>query len=77
MVYRADITYIKLWAELNHDTEENHIVRDQLKVRNVYMEVDSEEEANLLEAINLAQRLVGELKREWQKKYQTKDYYVE
>lgn len=66
MVYRAKITKIQAWVEDNYNTNVYTIVHD---VRNVYIEVNDPDEADLLEAVNLAQEKLQELKMQWYEKY--------
>lgn len=66
MVYRAKITKIQAWVEDNYNTNAFRIVRD---VRDVYIEVNDLDEADLLEAVNLAQEKLQELKMQWYEKY--------
>lgn len=49
MVYRAKITAIRTWVEEHFYNYENRVVRDE---KDVYIEVDSEQTAALLEKLN-------------------------
>ncbi len=49
MVYRAKITRIFSFVESNYNLEKYSIVRDS---KDAYLEVNSEEEAELLEKLN-------------------------
>lgn len=60
MMYRAKITKIQSWVESNYNTNAYAFVRDQ---KDVYIEVSTEDEAELLEAINNAEERTELLKR--------------
>ena len=49
MVYRAKITKIQTWVEKHFYNYKNRVVRD---AKDVYIEVDSEQTADLLEKLN-------------------------
>ena len=49
MVYRAKITEIQTWVEEHFYNYKNRVVRD---AKDVYIEVDSEQTADLLEQLN-------------------------
>lgn len=65
MVYRAKITKIEAWVEKHYNFNAYTIVRD---VRDVYIEVNDPDEADLLERINSAQDKLQELKFQWYEK---------
>ena len=66
MVYRAKITKIQSWVEEHYNINLYHLVRD---AKDVYIEVDDEDEAELLESINKKQEEMLSLKAQWYEKY--------
>ena len=66
MVYRAKITKIQSWVEEHYNINLYHLVRD---AKDVYIEVDDEDEAELLESINKKQEQMLSLKAQWYEKY--------
>lgn len=66
MVYRAKITHIQSWIENHYNTIRYHLVKD---AKDVYIEVDDENEAEHLELINKKQEELLKLKYEWYEKY--------
>lgn len=66
MVYRAKITKIQAWVENHYNTNAYTMVRD---AKDVYIEVDDEDEAELLESINGKQVELLSLAAQWHKKY--------
>lgn len=66
MVYRAKITKIQAWVENHYNINAYTMVRD---AKDVYIEVDDEDEAELLESINRKQKELLLLKEQWYKKY--------
>ena len=66
MVYRAKITKIQSWVEQHYNINLYHLVRD---AKDVYIEVDDEDEAELLESINKKQEEMLSLKAQWYEKY--------
>ena len=66
MVYRAKITKIQAWVESNHNINAYTIVCD---AKDVYIEVNDEDEAELLESINRKQEELLLLKAQWYDKY--------
>lgn len=69
MVYRAKITKIRAWVENHYNTNEYMMVRD---AKDVYIEVDDEDEVELLESINDKQAELLSLAAKWHKKYDNK-----
>lgn len=66
MKYRAKITNIQSWVESNININRWPLVRD---AKDVYIEVDSEDEAELLEQINKADQALVYLKNQWYHKF--------
>lgn len=66
MVYRAKITKIQAWVESNYNINAYTIVCD---AKDVYIEVENEDEAELLESINRKHEELLLLKAQWYKKY--------
>ena len=66
MVYRAKITKIQSWFESHYNINAYTIVRD---AKDVYIEVDNEDEAELLESINKKQEELLNLTSQWYDKY--------
>lgn len=62
MIYRAKITKIQSWVDENYSLNYYTRVHDK---KDVYIEVGSEDEAELLEQINMATEKVLELKNKW------------
>lgn len=60
MMYRAKITKIQAWVESNYNMNAYSFVRDQ---KDIYIEVSTDDEAELLEAINHAEERTELLKR--------------
>lgn len=60
MMYRAKITKIQAWVESNYNMNAYSFVRDQ---KDIYIEVSTDDEADLLEAINHAEERTELLKR--------------
>lgn len=61
MKYRAKVTAIQFWVGDHYNTSEYHLVRD---AKDVYLEVDSEDEAEALEKLNKAREECRRLKLE-------------
>lgn len=70
MVYRAKITKIQSWVESNYNMNAYTFVRDK---RDVYIEVEDEDEAELLEKINRLEEQQLEMKSQWREKYEPKN----
>ena len=66
MVYRAKITKIQAWIESNYNINAYTFVRD---VKDVYIEVKDEDEAELLENMNRLEEQQLKLKNQWREKY--------
>lgn len=66
MFYRAKITKIEEWVEMYYNTDAYTMVRD---AKDVYIEVNDPDEADLLESINSAQEKLLKLKVQWYDKY--------
>lgn len=62
MVYKAKITNIQSWVEDHYNINANTILRD---AKDVYIEVNDEDEAELLESINSKQGELLLLKAQW------------
>lgn len=62
MVYRAKITKIQSWVEDHYNINAYTMVRD---AKDVYIEVDDEHEASLLESINRKQVELSFMKAQW------------
>lgn len=67
MVYRAKITRIQSWIESNYNFNKWHIVKDS---KDVYIEVDNPDEADLIEDINRIQEQLTNLKLKWYNLYE-------
>lgn len=65
MVYRAKITQIQSWAENHYNMNAYTFVHD---AKDVYIEVDNEDEAELLESINKTEEKRAELELQWYEK---------
>lgn len=59
MMYRAKCTKIVADVENMYNTNKNHIVKDE---RDYYIEVNTEDEAEIIEKMNKLQREFSELK---------------
>lgn len=66
MVYRAKITKIQSWVEMNYSLNAYNFVKD---AKDVYIEVNDEDEAELLESINKMEEKRVELVLQWYEKY--------
>lgn len=66
MVYRAKITWIQDWVENNYNINAYSTVCDE---KDLYIEVNDEDEAELLESINRKQEELLRLKAQWYEKY--------
>lgn len=66
MVYRAKITKIQSWVEDHYDIDYYRTVRD---AKDVYIEVNDEDEAELLESINRKQEELLLLQAKLYEKY--------
>ena len=66
MVYRAKITKIQSWVEINYNMNAYTFVRD---AKDVYIEVKDEDEAELLENMNRLEEQQLKLKNQWREKY--------
>lgn len=66
MVYRAKITWIQDWVENNYNINDYSTVCDE---KDLYIEVNDEDEAELLESINRKQEELLRLKAQWYEKY--------
>lgn len=66
MVYRAKITKIQSWVENHYNIDSYTIVRD---AKDVYIEVEDGNEAELLESINRKQEELLLLKGQWYVEY--------
>ena len=66
MVYRAKITKIQSWVESVYNINAYTIVCD---AKDVYIELEDEDEAELLESINRKQEELLLLKAQWYEKY--------
>lgn len=62
MVYRAKITNVLSWVENHYNMNAYTMVRD---VKDTYIEVKDEDEAELLESINRKQEELLLLKAQW------------
>ena len=67
MVYRAKITKIQNWVEDHYNLIAYTFVRDK---KDVYIEVEDEDEAELLENINRLEEQQLKLKNQWREKYE-------
>lgn len=70
MVYRAKITKIQSWVEDHYNTNLYNLVKD---AKDVYIEVDNEEEAILLEVINKKTKELIDLKNKLTEIYATEE----
>lgn len=68
MVYRAKITKIQSWVEENYNVNAYTFVRD---AKDVYIEVNDEDEADLLESINKIEEKLVELVPQWYEKMES------
>lgn len=68
MVYRAKITKIQSWAENYYNMNAYTFVHD---AKDVYIEVDDEDEAELLESINKMEEKRLELELQWHEKMES------
>ena len=66
MVYRAKITKIQGWVEHHYNTNAYLMVRD---AKDVYIEVEDEDEAELLEHLNGKREELLLLAAQWYEKY--------
>lgn len=66
MVYRAKITKIQSWVESNYNINAHGLARD---ANDVYIEVKSADEANVLETMNFAQSILLDLQAVWVDKF--------
>lgn len=66
MVYRAKITKIQSWVENRYSLTAYRFVKDS---KDVYIEVNDEDEAELLESINKLEEKRVVLVRQWYEKY--------
>lgn len=66
MVYRAKVTKILSWVESHYYLRDYPLVLDD---SNVYLEVNSQEEAEFVEAINKKQEELISLMEEWRKRF--------
>ena len=69
MVYRAKITMIQAWVESHYNINAYTMVHD---TKDVYIEVNDEDEAELLESINRKQEELLLLKAQWYEEYNNK-----
>lgn len=67
MKYRAKITQIQSWVENHYNTINHNLVRD---VKDTYIEVDNEEEAEYLECMNAQQAKLIKMQIDWHVKFQ-------
>lgn len=67
MVYRAKITRIVTWVEDNYNFIVHNVVRD---AKDVYIELNNPDEAELLELINRKQEELLELKVKWYEEFE-------
>lgn len=66
MVYRAKITKVQAWVESNYSINAYTFVRD---AKDVYIEVQDADEAELLENMNRLEEQQLKLKNQWIDKY--------
>ena len=66
-MYRAKITKIQSWVENHYNINKWHMVKDS---KDVYIEIDNPDEAELLEVINKTQGQLENLKLQWYDKYE-------
>ena len=66
MVYRAKITRIQSWIEDHYNTNRYHLVKD---AKDVYIEVEDEDEAEHLEQMNKKQEELLKFQYDWYEKY--------
>lgn len=71
MKYRAKITKIQGWVEEHYNLNAYTFVKD---AKDVYIEVDNEDEAELLESLEKIERQRFATILEWYNKYYTEKY---
>lgn len=67
MVYRAKITKVQDWIESHYNINKWHLVKDS---KDVYIEIDNPDEADLIEDINRVQEQLTNLKLKWYDLYE-------
>lgn len=66
MMYRAKITSIHAWVENHYNLNAFNFVKD---IKDVYIELNDPDEADLLESLNRLERQKMDIILEWHEKY--------